>query len=247
MIFTSWTQIGSGQTGKLHILDYLGNPLYEVPLPAAWDGSDWNGGMPAPTLADIDGDPDLEVVVNTAHTGLVAYDLPGTANARILWGTGRGNYQRSASILQGNLNGSTIMSDHIQASPGDTVTYIITLRNPGPTLENVSLTDVLPPTTSYAGQLTASSGTAGESGGVITWEGDVPASAPVTIQFDITLDTGQTAPHLVTNTALIDDGLGNVLHRQAVISVNGYVSFLPQVEVSFLLNQELAGIVHPHP
>ena len=29
-----------------------------------------------------DSDADLEVVLNTAHSGLVAYDLPGTANAR---------------------------------------------------------------------------------------------------------------------------------------------------------------------
>ena len=51
--------------------------------------------MAAPTLADIDADPDLEVVINTAHSGFVAYDLPGTAEARILWGTGRGDLQRT--------------------------------------------------------------------------------------------------------------------------------------------------------
>jgi len=27
----------------------------------------------------------------------VVYDLPGSANARILWGTGRGDYTRKAS------------------------------------------------------------------------------------------------------------------------------------------------------
>ena len=40
-----------------------------------------------------------KVVLGTAHAGVVVYDLPGTANARILWGTGRGNYQRSGSYL----------------------------------------------------------------------------------------------------------------------------------------------------
>ena len=79
VIFTSWAEKGAYKTGSLYILDYLGNPLHSVPLPPAWDGSDWNGGLPAPTLADIDGDPDLEVVINTAHSGLVAYDLPGTS------------------------------------------------------------------------------------------------------------------------------------------------------------------------
>lgn len=33
VIFTSWTQKNSTHTGKLHILDYLGNPIYEVNLP----------------------------------------------------------------------------------------------------------------------------------------------------------------------------------------------------------------------
>ena len=96
VIFASWTQKGSNKTGKLHILDYMGHVLQEVALPVAFGGTNWNGALAAPTLADIDGDPDLEVVLNTAHSGLVAYDLPGTAGARLLWPTGRANYQRDA-------------------------------------------------------------------------------------------------------------------------------------------------------
>lgn len=97
VIFASWVQKGTHQTGRLHILDYLGNPLHEVDLPPAF-GGDWNGALAAPTLANIDGDPDLEVVLNTAHSGVVAYDLPGTATARVLWGTGRGSYLRAGSV-----------------------------------------------------------------------------------------------------------------------------------------------------
>ena len=94
VIFASWTEKGSNATGKLHILDYMGHVLHEIDLPSAFGGSDWNGALAAPTLADIDGDGEIEVVLNTAHSGFVAYDLPGTANARILWGTGRGSYLR---------------------------------------------------------------------------------------------------------------------------------------------------------
>jgi hypothetical protein len=98
VIFTSWTQKGSRQTGKLHILSWDGQALFELPLPAPRSSSStWNGGLPAPTLANIDADPDLEVVINTSSSGVVAYDLPGTAAARILWGTGRGNFSRTAS------------------------------------------------------------------------------------------------------------------------------------------------------
>jgi hypothetical protein len=55
--------------------------------------------LAAPTLDNIDSDADLEVVLNTSHSGFVAYDLPGTPNARILWKTGRGNYQRNGYLV----------------------------------------------------------------------------------------------------------------------------------------------------
>ncbi len=98
VIFTSWTQKGSNRSGKLHILNAFGAPLYEIDLPPGRNGN-WNGGLPAPTLANIDTDPDLEVIINTAYSGVVVYDLPGSQNARILWVTGRGNFQRTGSLL----------------------------------------------------------------------------------------------------------------------------------------------------
>lgn len=94
IIIASWVQKGSLQSGRLNILNYMGNLVNEVALPDAFGSADWNGVLAAPTLADIDGDDDLEIVLNTAHSGVVAYDLPGTSHARILWGTGRGNYYR---------------------------------------------------------------------------------------------------------------------------------------------------------
>jgi hypothetical protein len=71
--------------------------MVDLPAPRSASAT-WSGGLAAPTLGDIDGDPDLEVVINTALAGVVAYDLPGTANAVILWGTGRGGYTRSGSL-----------------------------------------------------------------------------------------------------------------------------------------------------
>lgn len=41
------------------------------------------------------------MVLNTADSGFVAYDLPGTADARVLWRTGRGSCLREGG--QGEL------------------------------------------------------------------------------------------------------------------------------------------------
>lgn len=97
VIFASWVEKGSHATGRLHILNFQGQPIYEVDLPGAYSG-DWNGALAAPTLGDIDGDPELEVVLNTAHSGFVAFDLPGSSGTEILWGTGRGNFWRDGYL-----------------------------------------------------------------------------------------------------------------------------------------------------
>jgi hypothetical protein len=88
VIFGSWVQKGTYQTGKLHVVDYQGVLVYDLELPFAHGNPSWNGVLAAPTLANINGDPDLEVVLNTAHSGVVAYTLPGSDKARILWGKG---------------------------------------------------------------------------------------------------------------------------------------------------------------
>ncbi len=229
VIFTSWPQKGSGYVGKLHILNYQGNVLHEISLPAAYGSPDWNGAMAAPTIANIDADADLELVVNTAHSGFVAYDLPGTADARILWGTGRGNYQRSGSILPGNLDGSTKQVSDSAPAAGATISYAILLSNPDSILETVVMTDTLPSELSFAGNLTASSGTANESGGVITWQGLVSVNVPVTVQFDALVSPAIVDPQAVVNTAVLDDGLGNIIQRQVTIIVNGESVYLPVI------------------
>ena len=94
VLFTTWTAKGSNQRGDLFIVDSNGAELARVPLPAS--ASDWDGALAAPTVAQLDGDPAMEVVVNTAHTGLVAYEIPGSASAKPRWATGRGNVSRTA-------------------------------------------------------------------------------------------------------------------------------------------------------
>ncbi len=228
VIFTSWPQKGGNRTGKLHIVNYQGQLVHEVNLPAPFSG-DWNGGLAAPTLANIDADPDLEVVLLTAHSGLVAYDLPGTADARILWGTGRGNYQRTGSLLQGSLDLSRKLVSPVTPLPGEVVSFTIELRNNGPELPTVTLTDTLPMELTYAGALWASAGTPQVHGTTITWSGAVSPGAPVTVCFAAQVDNGLSTPQVVVNTVQIDDGLGNLLLREATVIVGGTAVYLPVI------------------
>ena len=103
VIFTSWVEKGTYATGKLYVLDALGSVLHEVSLPTAYGSPDWNGALAAPTLDNLDQDDDLELVLNTSHSGFVAYDLPGSGRARVLWGTGRGGYRRAGVAEPGFL------------------------------------------------------------------------------------------------------------------------------------------------
>ncbi len=94
VLFTSWGQNGNGESGRLHVLNHRGEPLHVIALPPARGGS-WSGGLAAPTLDDIDGDGELELVALTSGAGVAAFDLPGTRHARALWATGRGSYLRA--------------------------------------------------------------------------------------------------------------------------------------------------------
>jgi uncharacterized repeat protein (TIGR01451 family) len=113
--------------------------------------------------------------------------------------------------------------------PGDVLHYTIRLENPGPALAGVRVTDTLPVELEYQGDLWASAGTGSEAGGVITWTGAVAASEPVTITFSARLAAQVTAPRAIVNTALVDDGLGNVWQRSATVVVNGRGIYLPLI------------------
>ncbi|MBN1607216.1 MAG: VCBS repeat-containing protein [Polyangiaceae bacterium] len=113
VIFTSWPENGGDRVGRLYILDAYGHLLESVDLPAPL-GDDWNGSLGAPTVANIDADPDLEIVIGTTASGAVAYDLPGSAGARILWGTSRGSLMRSgraSAVGSATNNGGAAGSD----------------------------------------------------------------------------------------------------------------------------------------
>ena len=191
--------------------------------------------LAAKTLANIDGDPDLEAVVGTTYAGLVAYDLPGTAKARILWGTGRGSYLRSGLApapyyIVGTLEGSVKSVSDSLPDPGEALTYTIRLINPGPSLPAVHVTDTLPiNAVLVSGSVHATSGSWSVGGGMLRWNGAVSQSIGVTVTYVMTLSSDIALPTVVLNTALINDGLRNVITRTAAAVVSGYGVYLPVV------------------
>jgi hypothetical protein len=94
VLFHVWTQKGSNADGELRIVDWQGQPLASVPI--GRNGDSWSGALGAPTIANVDADPALEVLSGTTSMGLVAHELPGTAGARIAWATSRGDFTRAA-------------------------------------------------------------------------------------------------------------------------------------------------------
>ena len=80
--------------GRLIVLSSSGRLLREVRLPH--QGRNGNGiGVPAaPSIADLDGDGTLEVVLTTFDHGLDVFRVPGSRPNCLPWPTGRGNLLR---------------------------------------------------------------------------------------------------------------------------------------------------------
>jgi hypothetical protein len=83
--------------GHLVILANTGALLHDVVLPG--QGTNGNGiGVPAaPTIADLDGDGQLEILVVTFDHGMDVFTVPGSGAACLLWPTGRGGLLRSGA------------------------------------------------------------------------------------------------------------------------------------------------------
>jgi hypothetical protein len=81
------------EKGALFVLDAGGNELHRVPLPR-------RGAMPVPTLADIDNNGTLEIVVSLKDAedmveSVLVYTVASSSVNNLIWPTGRGNLLRN--------------------------------------------------------------------------------------------------------------------------------------------------------
>ncbi len=79
--------------GALFVLDASGNELHRVPLPR-------RGAMPVPTLADVDNNGTVEIVVSLKDAednveSVLVYTVDSSSVNNLIWPTGRGNLLRN--------------------------------------------------------------------------------------------------------------------------------------------------------
>ena len=94
LVFNSYSP--DEEKSHLFILDAGGNELYKLTLPG-------RGAMPAPTIADVDRDGALEIVVSLKDgedrvRQVLVYTVAGSGSACLPWPTGRGNLARNGLV-----------------------------------------------------------------------------------------------------------------------------------------------------
>lgn len=97
IVFNTYSQ-DEGKSG-LFVLDAGGAILHEVALPR-------RGAMTVPTLADVDGDGTVEILVSLKDAedhveSVQVYSVAGSSTNCLLWPTGRGNLLRNGWVRPG--------------------------------------------------------------------------------------------------------------------------------------------------
>ncbi len=193
------------------------------------------GASAAPTLADLDGDGQLEIAVATRSYEYAVYvwDTPAPyIPYRLPWPMSRQNLRRTATFtpLQPNYDASTKTASDPAPKLGDVFTFTISLVNSGsPLTSTLSVTDVIPSALAYvSGTLKSSIGDATISGGnTINWSGIPNDERAITINYAARVDVDMR--QVIQNTAVIESAATGSISRTATIIANGFKTHLPMI------------------
>ena len=87
----------SPRSGRLIVLAASGRRLFDIRLPNQGDNGNGIGVPAAPSIADLNGDGRLEIVVSTFDHGIDVFRVPRSSTNRLPWPTGRGNLLRTGA------------------------------------------------------------------------------------------------------------------------------------------------------
>jgi len=232
VILATWTENDSNAPGQLLILSHEGNLLQAMNLP--WDAEDGRGGaLGAPTLANLDGDANLEVVVGTINQGLVAYEIADSANARLLWATGRGSFARSgyASATWASKPVSMEFSvDKQVALPGDVLAYRIVVTNPGTVQTPAEVTVSLPAHWGLdAASIVASRGAVSQVGNQLRWPVGIPAGGSASLEWRGTVADGAPRPGALETVVQLTQEDAQVQEARLQVLIDPVRTMLPSI------------------
>ena len=90
IIFSTYGDPDTSDSGRLILLAADGTPLHDLSLPNPGHNGNGNGAPAAPTVADLDNDGDLEIIVQTFDHGMDIFTVPDSSDNCLLWATARG-------------------------------------------------------------------------------------------------------------------------------------------------------------
>nr|HMR11525.1 VCBS repeat-containing protein [Polyangiaceae bacterium] len=90
VIFATYGDPDVLDSGHLVILGADGSLLHDIPLPNPGKNGNGNGAPAAPAIGDVDGDGQLEILVQTFEHGMDIFTVPGSSENCMLWSTARG-------------------------------------------------------------------------------------------------------------------------------------------------------------
>ena len=189
------------------------------------------GVRAAPTLADLDGDGNLEILVAAIAGQVFAWDTPTTYTpARLPWPTGRHDLRRSATYqrLGPDFGSSRKFATPFVARQGDTVAFTVQVVSNMPVTFTICLTDTVPAGLMYVpGTLTATLGGVKGTTGMLQWRGVLSDTLAVTVTYDVVVTTAAT--RLISNTVVIDTITSGLLTRSGYVYANGFSTYLPLI------------------